>query len=228
MDNIIKDFKNNENKYTKKIKDSKYIEGKERNINNISKIKDICEIILGNQLIEYNNIEEKQRNVYIENKKLELISSLDLKTKYFKTFNESLLNNSFQKINHLSSILYLNEYYDIHCVIFNSETNKYYRTTYKNKPIVICEYKNNSWFLNKENKEISLLNDEINDLSNIITIDHPIIIWKSGFFPLSKYKLPELKQMCIDKNLPLLNECGKKKNKKELYSDLNLNYYKCL
>ena len=224
ISDFIKLFKTNTNNFSNKINDSIYIEG--NNVEIITKGKsDICEIIIGNNSIEYDTLEENHKNQFIRKEKINIASDIKIKKNYSKEFNFSIINKGFQNLNYLSSILYLNEHYQINCVIFNNETNKYYTTTLRKFPIIICEYKNNSWFLKSHNGDKLEYCDNISDLSNILTIDCSTIIWKPAYFPISKYKLNDLKEYCNQFSIPLVDENGKKKVKKQLYDDLNLNYY---
>ena len=71
----------------------------------------ICEIIIGANEIDYTSCEESQKTSFINQKKLEIASSVIGHEKYSKEFSQSLIQNGFQSKNVFSSILYLNEYY---------------------------------------------------------------------------------------------------------------------
>jgi hypothetical protein len=221
---IIKSFTDNTNDFSSKINTSVYTEGnnpiiEERGVN------DICEIIIGNNSILYDSMDDNHKGQYIIKEKLTIASTMELKKTYSNVFNSSLITIGLQSKNYLSSILYLNEHYGINVVVFNKEINKYYKTTVKDYPKLFCRYQNNSWFINDFPQIEPEYSDDVSELSNILTIDCPTIIWKPGYFALSKYKLEDLKKYCIDRSIPLVHESGKKKLKKELYDNLNLNYY---
>ena len=114
---FIEIFENSTNQYSKKIKDSKYTEGRQE----IQQkgVDDICEIIIGNNEIEYSSCGNSQKSSLILKKKLEIASSIIPKENYTKKFTVSLIQNGFQSKNVFSSILYLNEFYKIHCIIYN-------------------------------------------------------------------------------------------------------------
>ena len=66
---FIEIFENSSNQYSKKIKESKYTEGRQ----GIQKkgVDDICEIIIGNNEIEYSSYETPQKSSFILKKKLD-------------------------------------------------------------------------------------------------------------------------------------------------------------
>tara|TARA_Y100000389_G_C17448940_1_gene513402 strand:+ start:1439 stop:2110 length:672 start_codon:yes stop_codon:yes gene_type:complete len=210
--------------YSKKIKDSKFLEGNQTVIVPQG-VKDISEIIIGNNEIDFTSIENDIKKQYIINKKLQIASDVKKDSNFSKKFTLSLIQNGLQSMNNLSSVLYLNHYYKIHCVIYNQDTNKYYQTTMKNYPKLICVYKDNKW--NKLDKEIT--NDinysDIQELSQIINIDTDWMIYKSYLQNISKYKLPDLEKIAQENDISLINENGKKKLKKELYNEINLKHF---
>lgn len=217
---LIESFQHLNNQYSRKIKTIKYTEG-EKVIIEKEGVKDICELIIGNNELEYNNIEKSHRNSFIVNKKLELAGEIKKDERYSKKFSSKLIQNGLQEINYLSSILYLNEIYKIHCVIYNSNTKKYYHTSYRNYPKVVCLYKNNTWFID-DTLEVPNESSDVKELSTIITLDSDVMIFKTFLNPISKYKISELEDKCREINIKLLKSNGKKKLKKELYDEINL------
>ena len=226
---FIESFETSTNQYSKKINQSKYVEGRK----DIEKkgVDDICEIIIGNNEIDYASCDNQQKPSFIIAKKLEIASQNSLFNSkgdvYIKHFNSSLIQAGLQHKNYLSSILYLNEYYKINCIIYNQETNKYYQTTQKNYEPLYCIYKNNSWHVTNEVKvDPSKLSDCIDDLKTVLTLDlKDIYIYKPFLKPLSKYKVKELEVIANEYSISLTNENGKKKLKKQLYDDINLKHY---
>ena len=213
------------NQYSKKIKDSKYIEGRKE----IKKegVDDICEIIIGNNDIEYSSYNDPQKPSFILKRKLDIASSMVSKDNYTKKFTIQLVQSGLQNKNVFSSILYLNEYYKVHCIIYNEDTNKYYRTSLKDYEPLYCIYRNNSWFTTNELMgDSTQLSDDITDLSTILTIDiKDIYIYKPYLMPITKYKLKDLEEIAKDNDIQLGNETGKKKLKKKLYEEINLKHY---
>ena len=113
---FITDFEKNTNEYSTKIKDSIYLE-KAKDVG-VKGIKDICEVIIGANEIEYQTISASEKPKFVQDKKLDIASKVIKNTKHTKKFSESLIQNGFQSINHFSSILYLNELYKVNCIIY--------------------------------------------------------------------------------------------------------------
>ena len=217
---FIKDFKNKHNNYTQKIKDSRFFEQKKI----IKGVQDICELIISNYELNYSILNDNEKPKFIQDKKLLIANTLDdvnMKEKYNKKFSKALIMKGLQETNVFSSILYLNEYYNCNCIIYNNDTNKYYRTGIKNNEEVVCEFKNNSWFLIQNKDNINCV-DEINELSNIITMDIDTnMIYKLYLQSISKYKVNDLQTIASELNISLTKN-GKKKTKQELYNQINL------
>tara|TARA_B100001094_G_scaffold20556_1_gene17388 strand:- start:45 stop:728 length:684 start_codon:yes stop_codon:yes gene_type:complete len=223
---LIQDHQGKQNTYSQKINSSKYIEGENKTVT-IKGVNDILELIIGNNDIQYATIEKKQKTHYIEKKKLEIAENIVKSDLYSKNFNVQLLQNGFQNINHLSSILYLNEYYKINCIIYNDTTDRYYHTSLKDYPKLLCIYKHNSWFIDTKGIQNEIVKFyDINDLSNILTMDiTDINIFKPYLLHISKYKIKDLEDMCNNINIPV-KVYGKRRLKQELYNDINLYYLK--
>ena len=66
---LINDYKNINNTYSKKIKIFPFTEGESLLIEEKGK-KDICEIIIGSNEIEYNSIEKSHLESFIKKKKI--------------------------------------------------------------------------------------------------------------------------------------------------------------
>ena len=224
---FIEKHSHKKNTFTFKINDgeSQYIEGNTKKVLNIG-FKDICEIIIGENEIEYNTLEDNHRENYIKTKKLEIASSAIKNDKYSRSFNVSTIQRGFQGDNNFSSILYLNEYYKINCILYNRDVNKYYSTSFKDYPTLVCSFTNNKW-----NKEVDELPENIEfsdykELGNILTIDCDKIIYKPYLGSISKYKMIDLEKICNEMEISLMNDNGKKKLKKQLYDNVNLKHIK--
>tara|TARA_Y100000817_G_scaffold310304_1_gene300739 strand:+ start:4687 stop:5376 length:690 start_codon:yes stop_codon:yes gene_type:complete len=219
-------FENSSNNFSKKIKESNYLEGVQRSIK--KGVDDICEIIIGNNEIEYSSYSESQKNPFISNKKLEIASNVVLKDNYSRKFTMLMIQNGLQHKNMLSSVLYLNEYYKINCVIYNEDTNMFYETSLKNYEKLYCIYKDNSWFpMNELIVETSNQSTNLDGLNKILSFDmKDLYIYKPYLMPITKYKLKELETIAIENDVPLVEDSsGKKKLKKKLYEDINLKHY---
>ena len=217
---FIEDFEKRDNHYTQKIRTSKYTEG---NMQLVKKGKeDICEIIIGKNEINYDSMEENKKKQFIVSSKLNIASLVEKEDKYIKSFSPSLIQKGLQEKNVLSSVLYLNEFYKVKCIIYNQDTNKYYQTTMRDYEPLICTYKNGSWFPGKEDT-INEYSD-INDLSHILTMDIDWMIFKSYLKPIGKYKVKELEQIANNLDISFKDSQGKKKLKKQLYDEINLKH----
>tara|TARA_Y100001958_G_scaffold160112_2_gene166453 strand:+ start:12693 stop:13388 length:696 start_codon:yes stop_codon:yes gene_type:complete len=225
---FIEDFMKSKNDFASKINDSKYLE-KPKKLKTIKGVNDICELIIGQNEIEYNSLSNTEKINYIRNKKLEFASSINLSNNYIKKWKTKLIQNGLQDSNNLSSILYLNEKYNVKTIIYNSETNEYYTTTLKNYEPIYCQYKNNSWHL-IDSKNINYdslkINNEIKDLDSIIKLDIDTIMIHSSFLEaLSKYKLSDLVTIAEKEGISMIDSKGKKKIKKVIYDEINLKHY---
>jgi hypothetical protein len=224
---FIGPFKDNNSNYTSKIKDSKYLQG---NCNIVKEIgcSDISEIIIGKYDIEYMALTKEHKDKFITEKKMNISQEFDkYKDKYNKKFNYNLIQTSFQGKNYLSTILFLNDFYKVNTIIYNTNTNKYYKTSLKDYSTLICIYKDNSWFHSEEEHNIPEEFNDINDLSNILTIDTSISIFKPYLKGISGYKLSELHIIAGEMDVSIVCPTTKKnKLKKQLYDDINLKHYK--
>jgi len=221
---LILDFGNVNNKYSQKIRITKYTEGENLVIEKTG-VKDICEIIISQNVQEYDTIQKNHRENFVINKKLEIADNVEKNEKYNRSFTPKIIQTGLQNKNYLSSILYMNEIYKINTVIYNSTTSKYYPTSLMDYPKMYCEYKGNTWFEKEENIIGKLHFNPISELSEILTIDCDIMIFKSKLESLSKYKVKELEKLCNDNGISTLNKDGKKKLKKELYDELSVVFF---
>ena len=222
---FINDFETNKNQFAKKIKESSFLEGGK--IIEEKGVDDICEIIIGNNEIDYQSYERSQKSSFITQKKLEIAEKIVKNENYSKKFKVSMIQNGFQMKNVFSSVLYLNEYYKINCIIYNEDRNEYYKTSLKDHDPLYCIYKNNSWFLSNEiNVDLSKVTIDVNDLDTILTMDmKDIYIFQPFLKPLAKYKLSDLEGIAEEDGVSLVTGSGKKKLKKQLYDDINLKHY---
>ena len=222
---FVERFNNLNNKYTDKIKDSKYTEGKKLTLTKKG-FDDICEIIISNVESDYLIKNNEEKTDYVKTIKLK-IASMDNydKNKYITKFSKNLISRGLQVVNSFSSILYLNDYYKVNLVIFNSKTNKYFKTGYNNN-FIYCEYKNNSWFqkeISSSDIEYSDINLNKEELTNILNFDiNTNLIYKTDILPIGKYKIDELRDLAKQLNIELKDEKNKNKSKKILYDEVNL------
>ena len=211
---FIKDFEESKNIFSKKINASKYIEGT-KIIKEKKGVDDICELIIGKNELFYQSCNENEKGKLIIDKKLEIASMIPILDKYIKKFNCSLIQTGLQ-----------NEYYKIHCIIHNEETNEYYQTTIKEYEPIYCIYKNNSWYLKETPFDKDILFSDIHKLESVLIMDiNTIYINKPYLSSISKYKMKELESIAKDHEIDLY-QGKKKKLKKELFDEINLKIYK--
>jgi len=223
---FIERFESEAYKYTKTIKTSSFVEGHGKKVQKKEGTKDICEVIIGANEIEYSSIEKVQKPHFIINKKLEIASNIEKNEIFSKKFSTSLIQSGLQNNNHISSIFYLNHYYKVHCIIYNQDTKKYYQTTVKEYPKVVCIYKDNKWSESTEEIPEKINYSDIQELNQIIELDVDWMIYKPFLASFSKYKLPELEKIATENDVSLETITGKKKLKKDLFDDINLKHFK--
>ena len=220
---FIDKYKDRKDNYSLKINNSDYLENilnKENNKINDG-YNDICEIYLSRYDINYQILNENEKENYLIKKKIEIASKIN-NYNYNRKINENIISNGFQDINNFSSILYLNDYFNCNLIIYNDGLNRYYKTGLKNKELLFCIYKNNKW-INYDNNN----NDNINfynyiELRNIINFDIDTNeIYNLYLKSISKYKMDDLIKICSDNNIDIMNK-NKKKKKKELYDEINI------
>lgn len=212
----------NKNKYSQKIKDCKYTEGNKVFEEIVEKsYDDICEIIISQNELEYSILDDSEKSQYSKKKKLEIASSITTDI-YNTSFKKNLISQGLQNLNMFSSILYLNDFYQCNCTIFNKDTNKYYKTGIKEGKVVLCKYYKNKWYLDEREISNDFKYSDLDDLKNIVKMDiETNMIYKLYLKPLSKYKLNELHEIANELNIQKkLN--GKNKLKKVLYDEINL------
>ena len=220
---IISKLQDNKNAFTKKIKESRFIEGIEKESSKSNSVEDICECFIANNEIEYATHESK--DTFTKSMKLDIASTIDTSL-YVKTFTRIMIQAGLQKENHFSSILYLNDHYKTNCIIYNQATGKYYSTCFKNYEPFICLYENDKWSIMDtvpdDMNKITL--SPISELEHILTMDFKHEIpYKTDLMSIGKYKAKELEDIAKTLDIPL-SVNGKKKVKKVLYDDINLKY----
>ena len=227
--------------FTNDIKESKYIEGsKNKNENNISintiNKQDYYPTFIKCIISEfdpiYSSLSEEEKNLYFSKKIIQICSEIDEKDEYFKDYNfhKSIKSHNIQqglqlyekRINHISSLYYLNEYYKRHFVIVHE--NVAYPTCIKNYPKI---------YLRFDNYKVKILNTHdfpemnIKNLFEKSKIVDDIKRDIKGIYSLyleaiSKYKLDDLKKIAQECNILLKDSKGKNKTKSVLYDEINL------
>ena len=129
-------FKDNTDNYAEKIEINNYTQGEnEEKVNtNILKTKNILEIILSLKDYNYQILEKSEKTNYVVKKSLELSTFLDLNYDNYnynkRKFNKTLVCNSLQNSNQLSSVFFYNDYYGINIIICKklNDCTKYFKT----------------------------------------------------------------------------------------------------
>lgn len=240
ISDLLKDL-NVDCNFTNDIKESKYIEGsKNKNENNISMntsnkqnyYPTFIKCIISEFDPIYGSLSEGEKKIYFSKKIMEICSQIDEKEEYFKDYNfhKSLKSHNIQqglqlyekRINHISSLYYLNEYYKRHFVIVYE--NIAYPTCIKNYPKI---------YLRFDNHKVKVINTcdypEMNiknlfEKSKIVDDVKRDIkgIYNLYLEAIGKYKLDDLKKIAIECNISLKDNKGKNKTKSVLYDEINL------
>lgn len=224
-------------KYINKIKiNNKYLQSNNNqiNVNNTnSKSKNTTNIYnyLIDCIIFTNDIDcllNNQDKTFIDKKKLEIATQIDEKqNEYYDSFNynkhfkKKLIQINLQKINNLSSCLYLCDYYKINIVIFDKNKDIYIKLNNKYKNNQIYKF-DNGW--SKQDNTIDYIEKSIYDIDiNEYLIDDlnkKYNIYNTGLKAISNYKLADLQMIANNNNIDI-NVNGKHKLKKQLYEDLS-------
>jgi len=240
ISDLLKDL-NVDCNFTNDIKESKYIEGsKNKNENNISMntsnkqnyYPTFIKCIISEFDPIYGSLSEGEKKIYFSKKIMEICSEIDEKEEYFKDYNfhKSLKSHNIQqglqlyekRINHISSLYYLNEYYKRHFVIVYE--NIAYRTCIKDYPKIYLRFDNHKVkvintcdFLEMNIKNLFEKSKIVDDVKRDIKG-----IYNLHLEAISKYKLDDLKKIAIECNILLKDSKGKNKTKSVLYDEINL------
>tara|TARA_B100000900_G_C20600692_1_gene725456 strand:+ start:1748 stop:2476 length:729 start_codon:yes stop_codon:yes gene_type:complete len=233
---LLKDL-NKDCDFTKDIKESGYIEGSQIDENdNIDISKDIfypnfIKCILSEFEPLCITLKENEMKLYLPQKIMEICSQIDENDEYFKDykFHKSIKSHIVQqglqlhdkRINHISSIYYLNEYFKKHFVIVYQD--KSYHTCIKNYPKIYLSFDNHKV---KMLKTCDFPEMNIKNLFECTKIVDDIKrdlkgIYKMFLEPISKYKLDDLKKIALECNIDL-KEGTKNKTKSKLYDSINM------
>ncbi len=174
-------------------------------------------------------LENADKDIYIKQLLIKIASEIDEnkslrydKYKYSKKMKSSLIQQGLQLANHLTSLLYLSEYYNKMTILYIDNLKVKIKTSLKGYEKIHIYYKDGVFSLLDEG--LDYVDGEFKQLGeclilNIGTID----IYDNYLSAISKYKLPELVEIAKEINISLEKD-GKKKIKKELYNEINLYY----
>ena len=229
MDNIFKDIRNSSFDYSKKIEVSKYTQciNQDLDIDDTKYFKSIFELILSIKDFNYDILDKEEVDNYVKTQILNLCNIVDTEYDNYN-FNKKILsklmicNNLQINKDTLSLILFYNEYYKINLIIFNKDSNKFYKTGLKDYEKVYISYYDKKWHIINEVDDSCEYSD-INELSNVFDIDVKTnFIYNTYLKAISNYKADDLITIANECNINLIKDNGKKKTKKELYDEINL------
>jgi len=235
ISDLLKDL-NVDCNFTNDIKESKYVEGSINSTNTNTSSKQIYYPTFIKSIISefdpiYGSLSEEEKKLYFSKKIMEICSEIDEKDEYFKNYNfhKSFKSHSVQqglqlydkRMNHISSLYYLNEYYKRHFVIVYE--NIAYPTCIKNYPKIYLRFDNHKVKvmnggdfpeMNIKNlfEKSKIVDDVKRDIKGIYNLHLEVI---------SKYKLDDLKKIAQECNISL-KDGQKNKTKSVLYDSINL------
>lgn len=228
MNAIIDILNASDKEYTRKINESKYTQSCIKQEDSYSTIN---ELFLSLYDPNFSLLPSKEKSLYMKQKLLQIATDIDEKSRecydkfnYNSKFRKNIIQRGLQLSSHLSTILYLNDFYGIKTVLVFKDTKFYYETTPKDKESVYFVYtqSNEKWSLGSENDIDGFNKKSINELDIVIVNDvNTDTIYKNYLKPLSSYKVADLQELATNNKLSL-EKAGKKKNKKSLYDEINL------
>ena len=239
ISDLLKDL-NVDCNFTNDIKESKYVEGFKNDSKNTSTntttkqsyYPTFIKCIISEFDPIYGSLSEEEKKLYFSKKIMEICSEIDEKDDSFKNykFHKSLKSHKVQqglqlydkRINHISSLYYLNEYYKRHFVIIYE--NNSYPTCIKDYPKIYLRFDNHKVKvmngcdfpeMNLKNlfEKSKIIDDVKRDIKSIYNLHLEAI---------SKYKLDDLKKIAQECNIDLKDSKGKNKTKSVLYDSINM------
>ncbi len=230
MDKIFENIRNSTNDYSKKISVNKYTQDtykKDEEIK-VKQYKSIYESLLSQKDVPYQILNDQEKEDYVKQHLLELCNIVDSNYETYN-FNKKVLSK--QKLcrnlqgnkNVLSSILFYNEYFKVNLIIMNESTGKLYKTGLKDYDKLYISCSDKKWVLHESAEDSSTYSD-IGDLSSVIEIDmKDNFVYNTYLKAISNYKADDLTNIANELNVSLIKDNGKKKTKKQLYDEINLN-----
>ena len=237
ISDLLKDL-NVDCNFTNDIKESKYVEGSKNDSNTSTNTSSkqiyyptFIKCIISEFDPIYGSLSDEEKKLYFSKKIMEICSEIDEKDESFKNykFHKSLKSHKVQqglqlndkRINHISSVYYLNEYYKRHFVIVYE--NIAYPTCIKDYPKIYLRFDNHKVkvintcdfpHMNLKNlfEKSKIIDDVKRDIKGIYNLHLEAI---------GKYKLDDLKKIAQECNIDL-KDGQKNKTKSILYDSINL------
>jgi hypothetical protein len=230
---IFKELKNKNTNYSEKINRNKYTQDISKKVDLELKkydeklyFKSIYELILSIKDNQYQILENSEKEKYTSDKKIVLCSKVDDEYNTYN-YNKRVLSKSLicanlqkNKDNLLSLILFYNDYFKINLILCHD--NKYYKSGIKDYNNIYIEHTKNGWIIKDINFSYDIEHLNILELKYGIELDLKTnFIYNSYLKAISNYKSDELIDIAKELNIDLMKN-GKKKVKKELYDEINL------
>ena len=113
--------------------------------------------------------------------------------------------------------------YGLFPTMMKADSNKYYKTGLKDYDYIYISYYDKKWHIVDESINDTIEYSDISELSSIIDIDMKHnFIYNTYLKTISNYKADDLVNIANELSISLTKVGGKKKNKKELYDEINL------
>lgn len=217
---------NNDCDFTSLIKESSLIEKIKKVSNNYYNFL-FC--ILDNYDLILSMTPDSEKKIIFKKKVLEIASKIDEDSENYYSnmgYNEKnmkkkiiqrSLHNSMDNNTNISSLLYLNDLYEMHFIFVDLNKKEYYDTTIKNYDKIYLCLRNNKFTLSKSIPN-NLIKKNISD--SIFNIDVKNI-YKTYLESINKYKIGELRDIATKLDISL-KENNKNKNKNKLYDEINM------
>jgi len=231
---------NDQNTYTKKIKESYWIQSskiydkKNEIIEEPVEIKEnpryssLIEVVLKTHDPDYMFNDNKK--IYVSQKKMSIASEVDEKEdqcynqfNYHKHFSKKIIQSGFQKEGALSSIIYLCDYYKYNIIIYDKKKDIFIPLCLKYDKYDIYEY--NQYWMETDIKldKTKLMSIELstNYFKYVVNMKsfHIYNLFLKSF---NNYKLLDLQKIAGEHDIDIMAGT-KKKTKRELYDEINKN-----
>jgi hypothetical protein len=233
---IIQDV-NQDCKLSNKINDTIFTEGnQESNKDSNNRVTewyptiDKCIHSMCDKMISI--IPKDDKEFYLDQLIMKICSEIDENENSYEkcNYNKRIMNKNkiqqgLQLDNHLSSLLYLSDYYRIHFVLVKDDV--YYQTCILPHPKMYLHFKDDHYMISKTTmkdviKEVSIFSKDMNyfKIINNLNISN-LNIYKTDLKAISNYNLSQLVQLAEENKIN--HKCnGKNLKKRELYDKIVL------
>jgi len=220
-------FKPTEKAFCNKIKPSSYEQSLENRVLSSDLYPSLIELLFSNFDHHYTLIDEKDKELYVMQRILEIASDIDENSdiynsfNYLRNMNRSDVQQGLQKNNTVSALLYLSDLYKVSTVVYMESSKSKVITSDKQRQIFSILYTSEGKWMNLNSEPINFKQVDFSELSHCLTMDVDTKnVYKKYLPSISKYKSPELIDMANERGIPLIQD-GKKKVKKVLYDEIN-------